>query len=351
MPESKALSPRRPHRLRPDNFTPASRTPWGGFRMAQYYKQALGLAEDLRLGEAWEVSVEPSFPSRLEAGPSLEMLIRSDPVAWLGSAMSSRYHERLPLLVKLLDAGENLSVQVHPQEGDPQLEADESGKPESWIILDAQAGAGIYLGFRDAITRVDVEDCICSGGAFDQLLNFVEVAPGDVFDLPAGTVHAIGQGVTLVEPQHITPGRKGVTYRFWDWNRRYDAAGQLDVRGRPRRLHLERALEVSDWDAARGAEFVESCRCRSEVLSTEPIRRERLVSNSYFESQRWQGSGELDLPVDRLLAVLCIAGSAELTGPDGQCELRLGQSAVVPAAVESLQLRAEGCELIVSSSL
>jgi mannose-6-phosphate isomerase len=112
------------------------------------------------VGEAWEVSVEPSFPSRvLGSDDTLAARIAQEPGAWLGSPEA-----RLGLLVKLLDADEPLSLQVHPAIGDPALLADESGKPEGWIILEATPGAGLYLGFTEGTSRAQVAECLEEGG-------------------------------------------------------------------------------------------------------------------------------------------------------------------------------------------
>src|SRR5690606_5724972 len=138
-------------------------------------------------------------------------------------------------------------------DGDPALGPGESGKPEAWVVLEADAGAGLYLGFREGVHRADVERCIAAGGALDALMNFVPVTAGDAFVIEAGTPHAIGRGLTLLEPQFVAPGCTGITYRYWDWNRRYDAAGALDPAGAPRALHLARSLDVTRWDGPRGA--------------------------------------------------------------------------------------------------
>ncbi|MEO1272507.1 MAG: type I phosphomannose isomerase catalytic subunit, partial [Myxococcota bacterium] len=325
----------RPELLRADNWTPRTRTPWGGFKIVRHYKSSLGLehAQEV-VGESWEVSVEPSFPSVLaRTSMPLAKAIADDPVGWLGAAVVSRHGPQLPLLVKLLDAADDLSVQVHPEANDPELAADESGKPEAWIILEAEPGAGIYLGFRDGVDRQTVEACLRSGGQLDTLMNFVPVASGDVFVIDAGTVHAIGAGVTLVEPQHVVPGRRGVTYRYWDWNRRYNAHGGPDPNGSARPLHVERSLAVTRWDGPRGAAFVEQCRSKPRPLESEgSMERVWLLAGATFTSERWQGSGELTTDTDgRFTAVTCVAGQAQLSAGGASVEIRCGQSAVIPA--------------------
>lgn len=317
-----------PEKLRPDNFTPPTRTPWGGRRILERYKAGLGIAAQGVVGESWEVSVEPSFPSRLVSrDETLASVIARDPLGWLGAR---RPADQTPLLVKLLDAADNLSVQVHPAEGDPALAQDESGKPEAWVVLDADPGAGLYLGFREGVGRREVEACIASEGALDELMNFVEVKPGEAFLIDAGTPHAIGKGLTLLEPQHVAPGKSGVTYRFWDWNRRY-AGGHLAPHGKPRELHLARSLDVTDWSAPRGAAFVDRCRAAREPLDPH---RDKCVSWPPFEVERWYGTGRFSTACDTLLAIVCLGGSMRV----GTLALRMGECAVVPAAAGSFDV-------------
>jgi len=339
-----------PHKLRPDNFTPPTRTPWGGTRIRSHYKQGLPLPKGPPVvGESWEISVEPSFPSRLvDSDRTLEAVIAADPEGWLGAGVAHRYGNQTPLLVKLLDSADNLSVQVHPADGDPALAADESGKPESWVVLDAEPGAGFYLGFREGVSRDEVARCLNSRGRLDELLNFVPVAPGDAFVIEAGTVHAIGAGVTLVEPQFVSPGRRGVTYRFWDWNRLYDAQGKRSPDGEPRQLHVERSLAVTTWDAPRGEAFVQTCRAVPKTLAPS---RELLVDWPWFHVERWSGTTTFEVAAGSFWALTCVGGRAQVapSGDVGTLHLACGESAVVPAA-RSFEVTLEAATLVATRS-
>ncbi len=333
---------RRPLLLRPDNFTPPSRTPWGGRRISEELKAEAGLRWSGPVGEAWELSVEPDFPSRLAEGPTLDEVLRADP-ALLGAEGPSG---STALLVKLIDAADDLSVQIHPRNDDPELEADESGKPESWYIIDAEPGAGLYLGFRDGVSRRDVEKAIDEQGDVDALMSFVPVSPGDLFLIGPGTPHAIGKGVLLLEPQRVAPGKRGVTYRYWDWNRRYDAAGQLDPEGEARALHRERALEVTNWQGPQGVALLERCGYRAGPAPVDgPASLEVLVSRNgplrseAFVLQRLAGSGELELrAADRLRSLTVLGGRVTLQHSDTLLELSRGQTAALPACLGSLRV-------------
>lgn len=323
-------------RLHFDNFTPPQRTPWGGHKIcAQLKKDLVQPGDPPQVGESWEFSVEPSFPSRLiESDRLLLKAIAEDPIGWLGDHGAAQNCGQTPLLVKLLDAADNLSLQVHPAPGDPRLPPGSSGKPEGWVVLAAEPGSGLYLGFKPGVSVGDVRACLTQGGALDALMNFVEVSAGDAFIIAAGTPHAVGRGVMLIEPQSVTPGARGVTYRFWDWNRRYDAQGQLDPNGQPRELHLERSLEVTSFQALREAPLSETCRFVPQPDPQEEweFERARVLACDAFVMESWRGTGQRTFaPFGRLLTLTCVEGQARLESAQGGLTLRKGESAVVPA--------------------
>jgi mannose-6-phosphate isomerase len=323
-----------PQLVRPDNFTPPSRTPWGGQTILRRYKAGLPLAVDphLPVGESWEISTEPSFPTLLDSGMSLADAIRSEPRRWLGDAIAAR-HQGCPLLVKLIDAAAHLSVQVHPPEEHPLLTEDECGKTEAWIVLATAPGALLYLGFREGVNEALVEDCLRSGGMLIQFMNEVPIQPGDVFLIRPGLVHALGAGTTVLEPQRVRPGRRAVTYRFWDWNREYDAHGNIVPKGTRRPLHVREALAVTDWDAPRGAALIQMCRRVPSLLETDrQLTRWRLLDEPELWAERWIGTGSAPLPrVDTLVGVLCLEGQVDLHCGAQDLRLLKGQTAVVPA--------------------
>ena len=239
--------------------------------------------------------------------------------------------------MKLLDTEDNLSVQVHPEDRDPGLKPGESGKPEAWVIFAARLGASIYLGFREHVGPRDVLDCLAQSGPLNRLMNRVFVKPGDAFVIPPGTPHAIGAGVTLIEPQIVRPGRKGVTYRFWDWNRRYNEQGQQDASGQPRHLHIERSMAVTDWSDRRGLELVQSC--RALAYPTRMPGRRVVIDWPWFVVERWEGSHVFPVSgVGAMLNLTRTGGSVDLRWSGGRQTLRRGQSAVVPALCDMLEV-------------
>lgn len=333
------------HRVRPGNFTPQTRTPWGGHAIVRSLKAGLNLDVDpaTRVGESWEVSVEPSFPSVLDSGESLAVAIASNPGAWLGPAVVREF-SGCPLLVKLIDAADDLSVQVHPPEAHRILAEGESGKTEAWIVLGAERGARIYLGFRDGVDEARVRSCLETSGDMSELMNAVEVRPGEVYLLRPGLAHALGAGTTVLEPQRVWPGRKSITYRFWDWNRRYDDQGRVDANGKARPLHIREALEVTDWSGPRGAVLVEQCRREPQVIDESAgLRRVRLLDEPELWTERWTGTGTAPLPaVGTLMAVLCLDGTIELASEGEPVRLVKGETAVVPAVTNGVASLSDG---------
>lgn len=333
-----------PLRLLPDNFTPPSRTPWGGRRILDRYKAGLPLdparAAYPVVGESWEISVEPDFPSRVDGtGRTLAEVLAAAPRAWLGDRAAARYGGSTPLLVKLLDAADDLSVQIHPANDYVGLAKGESGKPESWYVVERVPGAGLYLGLREGVGRAEVERALRGGGEVSAMLNFVPVEPGDFFIIDAGTVHAIGRGVTLVEPQAVLPGRRGVTYRFWDWNRRYDAAGRLDPRGTPRDLHVEHALAVTPWDGPRGAAFLDAARARPARMVDGAARHDRYHRSDVLAVDRVTGTGTVRFDTaDMLWGLTVVGGAVRVEAGTAVLDVPCGWSAVLPAAAGTLSL-------------
>lgn len=346
---------RRPLLLRPDNFTPPGRTPWGGTRIVRDLKSGLGLTHTDVVGEAWELSVEPDFPSRLVEGPTLDDVLRSDPSALLGreSPLGST-----ALLVKLLDADDDLSVQIHPEDTDPALAAGESGKPEAWYIIDAEPGAGLYLGFRDGVSRQDVQKAIDDEDDVSALLSFVPVSVGDVFVIEPGTPHAVGRGVLLLEPQRVSPGKRGITYRYWDWNRQYDSSGRPDRSGAPRALHLERALDVTRWQGPREDLLLEIMRHRAGPAAIEAganleplISGEGPLRSAVFRAKRLTGKGETALPAaDNLRSLTVLEGRVTIRSDDIELEIPRGQTAALPPCLGPLPVTLARAHAIVCHS-
>jgi mannose-6-phosphate isomerase len=152
------------------------------------------------------------------------------------------FDESLTYLAKFIDTSDELSIQVHPGDDYARAHENSSGKTECWIILEADKGAGIFLGLKKGITKADLEKALLEKKQINEYLNFYEVKSGDFFYVPSGSIHAIGKNITLAEVQQ----NSGITYRVWDWNR-------VDEKGQPRELHVKKSLDVISFEAEKNA--------------------------------------------------------------------------------------------------
>jgi mannose-6-phosphate isomerase len=340
-----------PLRLRADNFTPPARTPWGGTRMLQRYKAGLGLSvadPHAPRGEAWELSVSDELPSATASGELLRDVLARDPGAWLGREAA---RGGTALLVKWLDAADDLSLQIHPEDDYRGLGASEAGKLEGWYVLERDPDALIYFGFRSGVGLRDVRRALDGGADVSALMAPCSVAPGDFLLVEPGTPHAIGRGITLLEPQLVVPGKRGLTYRYWDWNRRYDAAGKPSANGKPRELHVEHALAVTRWDRACDPAWLGSRRIALGWPRASAQARCELVCGpdaplpcAKLRVARLFGTGNVALPAwDALRSLTVIEGTLRL---DGQL-LPAGTTAAVPAACSDLAAELQAAHALV----
>ncbi len=189
---------------------------WGGTKLKALFGRDNG---DKIIAESWEASVHKDGESVLPCGTTL-------------SAYLAEIGESLPVLIKYIDAKQNLSVQVHPDDAYAQKYEGDNGKTEMWYILSADAGAGIYCGLKTACDKEMFKAKVLDG-TVEELLNFIPVQAGDCFLIKAGTLHAIGAGCVICEVQQ----NSNVTYRVYDYNR-------VDKDGNKRALHVDKALDV-----------------------------------------------------------------------------------------------------------
>lgn len=202
---------------------------WGGYKLKGMFGRDNG---GKKISESWEVSVHPDGPCRAGEG-TLADYLAANPRAVDGEGSA------LPVLVKYIDAAQNLSVQVHPDDEYARRVERDNGKTEMWYILSADEGAGIYCGFRRDTTKEEFLAKVADG-TVEELLNFIPVHAGDCYLIKAGTVHAIGAGCVICEVQQSS----NVTYRVYDYNRR-------GVDGKLRPLHVEKAVDVINFRAFR----------------------------------------------------------------------------------------------------
>ena len=333
--------------LNADNFVPMSRTPWGGSYIGPHFKAALVPgASERKIGESWEFSLDPAFPSKVLGargqggkGEDLQAWIDANREAVFSPEAVALGRSQCDILIKLLDAAEPLSLQVHPADDDPDLAPGECGKPESWLVLHAAPGAGLYLGFSRAMSREELRKLLLAGDKAKDILQFVPVKPGDYFELEPGVPHAIGAGVTLLEPQRTLPGLSGKTFRLWDWGRTYD--------GKPRELHLDQGLKLIDPMRQVGLEYVATIKRYPDKEVRGQTEIWRYPPNPYYRTTllRCKKGESLQISIPGGYGAMLVLKGSLRTDREA---LLVGQPALLPHAALPCSLRAEeDAELVV----
>lgn len=285
---------------------------WGGNRLATEFQYGPALS---RIAEAWVVSAHPAGQSTAVGGE------------FDGRPLGDILHERpelcgrqssgdFPLLVKFIDAARDLSIQVHPDDKYAAAHENGRGKTEMWYVMDAAPGAFLYYGFKNHVTPKEFSDGIANGAVCD-LLNKVACKKGDVYFIPAGTVHAIGAGLLICEIQQSSD----FTYRIFDYNR-------PGADGKPRELHIQKAAEASDFSPSRP-----SGKPRGKTRKFGTLARTVLARCDHFTATHYRGRGEIKCKKTfGLVAVL--GGSGTLNGQ----AVKKGDGAFIPAGTEKLTL-------------
>jgi len=293
---------------------------WGGDALVKHFGKAGD--PNAKLGESWECW----DANRVSNGPLAGSTI-ADLRARLGSALLGTLDATrlFPILTKIIDARDWLSVQVHPDDAYAQrVESQPNGKTECWHIFAAQAGAELVLGWTHDTSRAEYERRVADG-TLGEILRRVPVAAGETYYLPAGTLHAIGGGIMLFEAQQASD----LTYRIFDWNR-------VGVDGNPRELHVRKAADVLDYHrGTRGA-------AQPLDYHFEGLDRTALVADPHFILERVSAVAEpASLATDiRPLIVMPLESGLSVSTGDHEVHLKRYQTALVPAAAQRCTVRA-----------
>ncbi len=297
------------------SFRHGKSTPWGGARLRDLFGKE---TPDAKTGESLEVSVIPGLNSTDADGTQLSRLIERYGKALIGTEVKGDF----PLLLKLIDAREALSVQVHPGDSYALKNENKLGKTEAWVVLDAKPNAKLVYGIKEGVDAEALADAAEKGRVLEDLLRYIPVSKGDVLHIPAGTVHAIGEGIVLYEIQQSSD----VTYRFYDWERR-------DEHGNKRTLHTKQALDVTKLGAPPE-------KAVPVPLPMEGVGHlEQLLSTPYFCIHRYTNCENVLLQADRRrFGMLTALSAARLYYADRSMQLTAGQTVLLPANGEDLRL-------------
>jgi mannose-6-phosphate isomerase len=298
---------------------------WGGRKLAEKYGRVL---PSNKIGESWEITCHDHGMGMIRNGKlkglSLQEAIEKYGEELLGSAIYNDRYRKFPLLIKLLDAADVLSVQVHPDdEYANAYENGELGKTEMWYIIDAKPGSKLVYGIKHGVSKEDFKRSL-EQGQLEECLRELEVKPGDVLYIPAGLVHAIGAGILICEIQQ----NSDTTYRVYDWNR-------MDDKGNPRELHIEKALDVIDFEGRHSTDGLNGLR-----LQVEGGQRIIYVACEYFAMEKLIVDGDMELKLDgkRFQALTCLEGTCKIEYKGRSADLLPGQSCLIPASLPSINL-------------
>lgn len=304
---------------------------WGGQAILKKKGSATSrLAKDKLYGESWDLSSVKGDVSVVAngmlKGNNLNEIIEVYMGELVGEENFERYGIEFPLLVKYLDCNDKLSVQVHPDDALAEERHNSFGKTEAWYVVDCKPGAAIYLGFKDLnITREEYIAAVAES-RLEPLLNRVEVHPGDVFFIPAGTVHALGAGIEVVEVQQTSD----VTYRIYDWDR-------VDASGKGRELHTALAVDAIDFEAD------------AELLHRKyDLQRDgeaKVIDSPYFTMVMHDVAERKDLDrsmLDSFIIYIAIKGSMNIVADGVKESLAEGEVVLVPAETCDISIEGSG---------
>jgi mannose-6-phosphate isomerase len=316
--------------LYPLKFTPILKERlWGGNKLGAVLEKPI---EGDHIGESWELSGVPGDVSVVANGPyrgrTLEDLISAYSGPLLGEGVLDRFGTDFPILVKFIDAREDLSIQLHPGDKLARKRHGSFGKTEMWYVMEADPGSELIIGFNRDVSREEYQESLDAGRLLE-LLNYVPVGEGDTFFINSGKIHAIGGGILLAEIQQSSD----VTYRVYDFDRK-------DAYGNPRELHTDLALDAMDYRKKDDFQI---------EYSREKNRENKMVDSAYFRTSYLELDANLNLEFhsqDSFRAYVCVGGSAALEVGSYSVPIRRGETVLLPAATPGLRIVTRGCRLL-----
>lgn len=296
---------------------------WGGERLAREYGKG---ETGEKIAESWELTSRTDGVNTIVGG-EFDGVLLSDYLADHKDAVCKGWDgDRFPLLIKLIDAEADLSIQVHPDDEYAALHTTDLGKTEMWYIVDAAPDARIIYGLKKKYSADEVRAAIADG-TLEELMNYVPVKKGETYFIPSGMVHAICKGILIAEIQQ----NSNITYRVYDYNRR-GADGKL------RELHVDDALAVID-------KIEDPAAVRAESDDTKNI----IAKCGYFTVYHFENKAfSMTATEDSFVHLLCLGGNAVISAGDQTLAISKGESVFIPAGFGAFSVN-EGADLVVST--
>jgi len=278
------------------------------------------------LGEAWLTGVDCKVASGPFTGKTLREAWAEMPANWRGERLAAVLD--FPLLVKFIFPADKLSIQVHPNDAYASVHekaAGGRGKTEMWHVVSADSGAQVLVGLKPGVDKEKFRESL-KQQTLENLFQAVPVHAGETFFVPAGTPHTIGAGMVICEVQEYSD----LTYRVYDY-------GRVDANGKPRELHIEKALEVMKFGSHAGG------RVSPLPLPAASATRSLLVACNFFATERWECADKTEIPVDsaRFELVVILQGSGSVSWPDSAARYHQGECWLVPASQERIWIQPE----------
>lgn len=303
---------------------------WGGRRLIDAWGKK---CEFSKLAETYELTLRDDGKiSRIENGEDAGLSLKEYIEKRGNIVVSDNFNgNRFPLLIKFIDAADRLSVQVHPDDIYADSVENDSGKTEIWYIVDAEPGAKIVYGLKNGVTREDFSDAVADLD-IDRVLNYVEVKPGESYFVPSGMVHAIGKGILIAEIQQ----NSDLTYRVYDY-------GRIGADGKPRQLHVGKALDVVRPFAANEIDAIRYS--KKNGANDSKI----LADSEYFKVLHITKSETLCADNKSFHSILVLADGSELVCGEEHYKLSRGDSWFLPAGIGEYKIQGGNIDVIVSS--
>lgn len=303
---------------------------WGGDKLKRLFNKR---SVSSKTGESWEISDLEDNTSVVTNGPlagkSIQELLEEFKEDLVGEKVFKTFGIKFPLLIKYIDAAENLSIQLHPNDVIAKEKHNSFGKTEMWYIMQADEGAELILGFKEPISKSKYVELV-EKNELPDALNRVKVSVGDAFIIPPGLIHAIGEGVVLAEIQQTSD----VTYRIYDWDRE-------EENGEKRELHTALALEAIDLSSNNGHKISYQAKqnCASEIIST-----------NYFITNIVEVKDEITINYaekDCFIVLMGVEGEATIRMDSGKYEvLKQGETLLVPASACKIEIKSKGAKIL-----
>lgn len=302
---------------------------WGGTKLGDIFGKPI---ENDITGESWELSTVKGDVSVVAngtlSGTSLQDLIDTNAEEVLGKSVVARFGKEFPILIKFIDAKQDLSIQLHPNDELAKKRHNSFGKTEMWYIMDADKGADLIVGFNKDVTKEEYQKSLEDDKLLD-LLNYEKVKEGDTFFINTGKIHAIGAGVVLAEIQQTSD----VTYRVFDFNRK-------DKEGNLRELHTEMAVDAMDY--AKKDDFKVAYDTNTDVVN-------KMVDCPYFKTNYIKLTKDLKQDIsnrDSFTIYMCVSGEAIVANETGEATIKKGETVLVSANSKAIELKSTGATLL-----